>query len=109
MQNLPGGNCVPTLAKNCVYADFANFIRTYPTRWTDVRVSRTNEVNFGIYKNFKISERWKTQLRGEAFNVLNHSRFGSPTTNPASSQFGIVAPAQVNEPRVLQFAFKLTF
>lgn len=109
VQNLPGGNCVPTLAKNCVYADFANFIRTYPTRWTDVRVSRTNEINFGIYKNFKISERWKTQLRGEAFNVLNHSRFGSPTTNPASSQFGIVAPAQVNEPRVLQFAFKLTF
>jgi hypothetical protein len=113
VQNLPGGtNCNPTgtnAPKNCVYADFANFIRTYPTRWTDVRVSRTNEANLGIYKNFKITERWKAQLRGEAFNVLNHTRFAGPNTNPGSSQFGIVAPAQVNEPRVIQFAFKATF
>jgi hypothetical protein len=111
VQNLPGGaNCNPTgTAKNCVYADFANFIRTYPTRWTDVRVSRTNEVNLGIYKNFKLTEQWKAQLRGEAFNLLNHPRFGGPNTNPGSSQFGIVAPAQVNEARVVQFAFKLNF
>ncbi len=109
VQNLPGGNCVPTAAKNCVYADFSNFIRAYPTRWTDVRLSRTDEMNIGIYKNFKISERWKTQLRGEAFNLFNHTRFGGPNTDPGSNQFGIVAPAQVNEPRVIQFAFKATF
>ncbi|HTD23972.1 MAG TPA: carboxypeptidase-like regulatory domain-containing protein [Terriglobales bacterium] len=109
VQNLPGGNCVPTAAKNCVYADFANFIRTYPTRWTDVRLSRIDETNLGIYKNFRITERWRAQLRGEVFNLFNHSRFNGPNTNPGSSQFGIVAPAQVNEPRVLQFAFKITF
>jgi len=109
VQNLPGGNCVPTAAKNCVYADFANFLRKYPTRWTDVRASRTTEMNFGLYKNFQLTERWKAQLRGEAFNLLNHPKFGGPNTDPASSQFGIVAPAQVNEPRVLQFALKISF
>jgi len=113
VQNLPGGtNCNPTgpnPPKNCVYADFANFLRTYPTRWTDVRASRTTEMNFGLYKNFQLTERWKAQLRGEAFNLFNHPRFGGPNTDPASSQFGIVAPAQVNEPRVLQFALKISF
>lgn len=111
VQNLPGGSgCHPTgTAKNCVYADFANFLRTYPTRWTDVRESRTNEMNFGIYKTFSISEGWKVQLRGEAFNVFNHPRFGSPNTDPGSSQFGVVAPAQQNEPRVIQLALKISF
>jgi hypothetical protein len=111
VQNLPGGiNCQPTgTAKNCVYADFANFVRTYPTRWSDVRASRTNEMNLGIYKNFRLSETWKVQLRGEAFNVFNHPKFDTPNTDPGSSQFGVVAPAQVNEPRVLQLALKITF
>jgi hypothetical protein len=111
VQNLPGGtNCHPTgTAKNCVYADFANFVRTYPTRWSDVRARRTNDLNFGIYKNFSLSERWKAQLRGQAFNVFNHPRFDVPNTDPGSSQFGVVTPAQVNEPRVIQVALKITF
>jgi len=111
VQSLPGGsNCHPTgTAKNCVYADFANFVRTYPTRWSDVRESRTNEMNCGIYKTFPIAEGWKAQLRGEAFNVFNHPRFGSPNTDPGSSQFGVVQPAQQNEPRVIQLALKVTF
>jgi len=111
VQSLPGGsNCHPTgTAKNCVYADFANFVRTYPTRWSDVRASRTNELNFGIYKTFSVSETWKAQLRGEAFNLFNHPRFGSAGTDPTNSQFRVVAPAQQNEPRVIQLALKLSF
>jgi hypothetical protein len=74
-----------------------------------VRASRTNEMELGIYKNFQVSERWKAQLRGQAFNLFNHPRFGAPNTDPSNSQFGVVAPAQQNEPRVLQFALKVSF
>ena len=112
VQNLPGGtNCTPTGgAQNCVYADFANFLRHTPTRWTDVRGSRTSDATLGIYKNFTVTERVRAQLRGEAFNVLNHPKFGTPaSTDPASNKFGVVDAAQVNEPRVIQFALKVTF
>ena len=34
----------------------------YPTRWGNVRASRTNELNMGIYKNFKITEGIKTPV-----------------------------------------------
>ena len=63
----------------------------------------------GIYKNFQMTERWKAQLRGEAYNVFNHPRFNPPNTDPGSARFGRVEPAQVNEPRVIQFALKVTF
>jgi hypothetical protein len=33
---------------------------------------RLNNLNMGLFKNVKLSERWKLQLRAEGFNVLNH-------------------------------------
>jgi hypothetical protein len=66
-------------------------------------------VNLGIYKNFRLSENWKAQVRGEAFNLFNHPRFGAPNTNPASANFGVVDPAQQNQARVMQLSVKINF
>ena len=85
IQNLPGYNYKPTAGSgisNGVYQDFANYIRNYPTSWPDVRASRVNNLDAGIYKNFKIRERIKLQYRCEAYNVFNHVRFPAPDTNP---------------------------
>ena len=112
VQNLPGANYRPSGPndpRNGVYADFGNYVRRYPTRWANVRASRVNVLNLGIYKNFRLSENWKIQLRGEAFNAFNHPRFGGPNTNPASANFGVVDPSQQNQPRVLQLAVKINF
>jgi hypothetical protein len=35
-----------------------------------------NQVNLSVFKNIKIYERLTVQLRGEAFNVLNHPNPG---------------------------------
>ena len=35
-----------------------------------------NQLNASLFKNIKISERWTLQLRGEAYNVLNHPNPG---------------------------------
>jgi hypothetical protein len=101
VHSLPGANYV--------YADFGNYIRKYPTRWSNVRASRTNELNLGLFKNFRFGERVKAQLRGEFFNIFNHARFGHPNTDPGSSVFGVVTPSQVNQPRVGQMALKISF
>jgi hypothetical protein len=112
VQALPGYGWVPPAgdsARNGVYQDFGTYVRNYPTRWGDVRASRVNEFNLGLFKNFKPKERMKLQFRFEAFNALNHPRFAAPETNPGSSNFGRVQPSQQNNARAIQMGAKLMF
>jgi hypothetical protein len=113
IQNLPGYNYVPAPGdpvKNGVYQDFANYVQTYPTRWNNVRASRVNEANIGLYKNIAITERrMKLQLRFDVFNAFNHPRFGAPDTNPSSSTFGRVTASQQNQARSVELGGKLSF
>jgi hypothetical protein len=112
VQSLPGYSYVPTSTdtiKNGVYQDFANYIRTYPTRWSDVRASRVNNLDAGIYKNFKPTEKTKLSLRISAFNVLNHPRFPAPDTNPSDAGFGTVNPSQNNQARTVEMGARITF
>jgi len=81
----------------------------YPTRWSDVRASRVNELNLGVYKNFRPTERTKLQFRFEAFNAFNHPRFAAPDTNPASANFGVVQKSQQNNVPAIQMGAKLSF
>lgn len=67
-----------------------------------------NRIDVGLFRNFKIYERVNFQLRGEAFNVLNHTNLGSPGTSATtSSTFGVITSARDN--RILQVAGKITF
>jgi outer membrane receptor protein involved in Fe transport len=38
-----------------------------------------NQVNLSLFKNIRIGERWRVQLRGEAFNAFNHPNPGIGT------------------------------
>jgi hypothetical protein len=113
IQNLPGYNWKPTSAsdatKNGVYQDFGIYQRNYPTRWGFLRNPRVNNVDAGIFKNFKIRERIKVQYRFEAFNGFNHPRHGGVTTDPTSGDVGRVDKNQQNGPRQIQMALKLSF
>jgi hypothetical protein len=71
--------------------------------------------DFSLIKRFAITERTGVDFRAEFFNIFNHPQFGLPNAdiatsfgNPNSSTFGIVN-STVNNPRLLQFALKLTF
>ena len=55
---------------------FGNVPRTQP----HVRGPGTQNFDFSVFKTTEITERFKVQLRAEAFNVLNHANFGLPGT-----------------------------
>jgi hypothetical protein len=63
-----------------------------------------------MFKNFRVrylGEQGNAQFRMEAFNLLNHTNFGSPGTNINSGSFGVINSAY--SPRILQFALRLSF
>ena len=58
-------------------------------------------------RKFQIRERHTMEIRGEAFNVLNHVNPLDPVTTLTSSTFGQIQAA--NDPRILQLALKYVF
>ncbi len=112
IQSMPGFSYVPAASdsiKNGVYQDFAANVQTFPTRWGDVRASRVNEANAGLYKNLSFTETKRLQLRFDVFNLFNHPRFGAPDTNPGDATFGRVTGSQQNQARTVELGAKLSF
>ena len=64
-----------------------------------------------LSKNFKLTERLTYQLRGEAYNIFNHSNLGLPNGNVVGDPNGgtITGLAYGYNMRRLQFAMRLDF
>jgi hypothetical protein len=72
----------------------------------------TYRVDFSVLKNIRFSESMSLQLRGEAFNVFNHTNFRSFVASPnslnvTSSNFGAIGA--VRDPRTIQLGLKFYF
>jgi hypothetical protein len=88
-----------------------NVIRGFPVAQVDLSLRRT----------FRLHERVALQARADAFNVMNHPNFASPTGVLTDSNFGratqmlntglggLNAIYQIGGPRSLQLALKLEF
>jgi hypothetical protein len=73
----------------------------------------TINIDLSLFKTFAITERWRIQLRTEAFNLLNHANFalGSDTGNTLnmnSATFGQINSTSTNA-RLIQAALRLRF
>ena len=81
----------------------------------DLRRPGLINTNASVFRHFSISERVQLELRGEAFNALNHPNLnlfysaGSyiSTETVSSPTFGQITYAQ--DPRLMQVAMKLRF
>jgi hypothetical protein len=80
-----------------------------------------------LRRQFRFTERFSLQFRGDFFNILNHPNFGSPITYLSSPQFGHATQMlnnylgsggqsgglnplyQIGGPRSIQLALKLQF
>jgi hypothetical protein len=67
----------------------------------------TKRVDFTMTKNIRFSERARLQLRGEAFNVFNHTNFRTIGTNITLGTYGTVTA--VRDPRTIQLGAKFSF
>jgi hypothetical protein len=68
---------------------------------------RTN-VDLAIAKTTPLyKERVKLEFRAEAFNLLNHAEFSSPSTSITSTLFGQITTTA--DPRIIQLAARITF
>jgi hypothetical protein len=94
---------------NATFLNFGNMPRLV------LRAPGTNNWQMSLFKNVVVKERYRIQLRTEAYNVFNHTQFSSVNTglqfNAARAQtsqsVGQISSAR--NPRVMQFALRLSF
>jgi len=83
-------------------------VRTFPTRFSDLRQDGANNFDFSVLKDFGIWERLKLQYRCEFFNGFNHPTFNPPDLSPTSGTFGKIT-FQANISRRIQMALRLSW
>ena len=73
-------------------------------------------LDFSIAKTTAITERLKLEIRGDFFNILNHTEFANPDTNPndigPGGTFGQITNTGVpgdERPRIIQLAARFSF
>ena len=85
---------------------------SYPFRWGNVGKGSTRgpgsfNWDMGIFKDFRLLERFRLQFRAEAFNSFNHVNYSDPVSTLNSAGFGSIRSAA--DPRIGQLALKLSF
>jgi hypothetical protein len=83
---------------------FGNLGRTHP----NLRQDFATNLDFSLFKSVRVKDRARVQLRGEAFNLANHSVFSSPGTTLNTATFGVVTGTS-NRPRQIQLGVKVLF
>ena len=82
-------------------------------RYTQIRERAERNVDLAVMKTFPITERFRAQFRGEAFNLFNYAQYNLSAFNSfplcvSCGDFGDLNSTE-NVPRILQFSLKILF
>jgi hypothetical protein len=68
------------------------------------------DLDLSLYKTFAIKERYKIELKGEAYNSTNTPTFDVPGREVTNALFGVVTATALNpRPRSVQLSLRFTF
>ncbi len=102
----------PTLTSTTGQArTFPNFISGYG----GCRGDSMKRVNGSIQRDFRLREGTTLQLRGDFYNLANHTQFNTPNTGPTAANFGQVTTTvnggggQASTNRALKVQARITF
>ncbi|HLJ89000.1 MAG TPA: carboxypeptidase regulatory-like domain-containing protein [Candidatus Angelobacter sp.] len=73
-----------------------------------LRGPHVNVFDTAVMRDFSMTERTKLEFRWEVFNLSNTPEFGQPNTNLTSGAAGAIT-SLAGDPRVMQFALRLSF
>ena len=97
----------PTVAPNLNYT-----LRTFPMRFSNVRLMPLQNLDISIAKKTRIGERYGLEIRAEFLNATNHpwfSRLDNNGNNVTSSHFGWFQMEEQNQNRLVALVGKLTW
>ena len=69
----------------------------------------TRNVDFSLFKDLPITERFRLQFRAESFNIGNTPQFATPDNNRQDANFGKVTSTASGSERHVQFSLRLMF
>ncbi len=76
----------------------------------------TETMDFSIFKNFHLTERFNVQFRGEALNLTNFAVLNTPDASLGDSKlyggngnFGVITSSVAGSERHIQFSLRLSF
>ena len=72
-----------------------------------IRDAPLNNLDLGLFKNFRFAERFRLQFRGELFNAWNHTQFQQFSNVVNTPAFATWNSARA--PRIAQFGLKLVY
>jgi hypothetical protein len=105
-----GATGEPMFDVNCFADPGDQQLGNAPRYFEDLRLDGIRNVDAALRKQFAITERARLQIRAEAFNVFNRTRFGLPVNAYGNSQFGVVnSLAPGFTPRRMQLVARFEF
>ncbi len=69
----------------------------------------TRNLDLSLFKDFRLTERFRVQFRAESFNIANTPQLSTPDNNLQDGNFGRVTGTAGGSERHLQFALRLQF
>jgi hypothetical protein len=87
-----------------------NVPRTNPYNYAGVVGPGVSQVDMTMSKSFRLTERFKLEVRMEAYNAFNQINWADPITNFNDSNFGkVINKRQQYVGREVQYGIRLTF